>query len=159
MIFDIETIKRMEFLILGELKWRMRSITAFSFISFFISFFKFKDLPLQQALKARATEIIFRAQNGKSKLSQSINLDILMCKELSPKIFLLFFHLDIKILQFKPSLISASALLCASHELFPLQFPCYKAAILNCSHVHKVIHNLAQFRFSSLYWFAVFFLL
>ncbi|XP_009775328.1 putative cyclin-D6-1 [Nicotiana tabacum] len=107
MIFDIETIKRMEFLILSGLKWRMRSITAFSFINFFISFFKFKDLPLQQALKARATEIIFRAQN------------------------------DIKILQFKPSLISASALLCASHELFPLQFPCYKAAILNCSHVHK----------------------
>nr|XP_016447290.1 PREDICTED: putative cyclin-D6-1 [Nicotiana tabacum] len=107
MIFDIETIKRMEFLILGELKWRMRSITAFSFISFFISFFKFKDLPLQQALKARATDIILRAQN------------------------------DIKILQFKPSLISASALLSACHELFPLQFPCYKTAILNCSHVHK----------------------
>lgn len=94
MIFDIETIKRMEFLILGELKWRMRSITAFSFISFFISFFKFKDLPLQQALKARATDIILRAQNGKSKLSQSINLDILMLKELSPKIYLLFFFIS-----------------------------------------------------------------
>ncbi|KAK4714275.1 hypothetical protein R3W88_020182 [Solanum pinnatisectum] len=106
-IFDIETIKRMELLILGGLKWRMRSITAFAFINFFVSLFKFKDLPLQQALKARATEIIFTAQN------------------------------EIKILQFKPSIISASALLSASHELFPLQFPCYKTAILNCSYVHK----------------------
>ncbi|XP_060190097.1 putative cyclin-D6-1 [Lycium barbarum] len=106
-IFDTETIKRMEFLILGGLKWRMRSITPFAFINFFISLFKFKDLPLQQALKGRATEIIFSAQN------------------------------EIKILQFKPSIISASALLSASHELFPLQFPCYKSAILNCSYVHK----------------------
>ncbi|CAN4103398.1 unnamed protein product [Withania somnifera] len=106
-IFDTETVKRMELLILGGLKWRMRSITAFTFINFFISFFKFKDLPLQQALKARATEIIFTAQS------------------------------EVKILQFKPSIISASALLYASHELFPLQFPCYKTAILNCSYVHK----------------------
>lgn len=67
-IFDIETIKRMELLILGSLKWRMRSITAFAFINFFISSFKFKDLPFQQALKARATEIIFTSQNGKSNL-------------------------------------------------------------------------------------------
>ncbi|KAJ8543472.1 hypothetical protein K7X08_005995 [Anisodus acutangulus] len=106
-IFDTETIKPMEFLILGGLKWRMRSITAFAFINFFISLFKFKHLPLQQALKARATEIIFTAQN------------------------------EIKILQFKPSIISASALLSASHELFPLQFPCYKTVVLNCSYVHK----------------------
>ncbi|XP_015070446.1 putative cyclin-D6-1 [Solanum pennellii] len=106
-IFDIETIKRMELLILGSLKWRMRSITAFAFINFFVSLFKFKDLPFQQPLKARAIEIIFTSQN------------------------------EIKILQFKPSIISASALLCASHELFPLQFSCYKTAIINCSYVHK----------------------
>ncbi|KAM3395477.1 putative cyclin-D6-1 [Capsicum galapagoense] len=106
-IFDSETIKRMELLILGGLKWRMCSITPFAFINFFISLFKFKDLPLQQALKARATEIILTAQN------------------------------DVKILQYKPSIISASALLSASHELFPLQFPCYKTAILNCSYVQK----------------------
>jgi cyclin D6 len=54
----------MEVLILGALNWRMRSITPFSFISFFISLFKPKDPPLRQALKARASEIIFKAQNG-----------------------------------------------------------------------------------------------
>lgn len=63
-IFDTRTIERMEFLILGALKWRMRSITPFSFILFFISLFKLEDPPLRQALKARATQIIFKAQNG-----------------------------------------------------------------------------------------------
>ncbi|KAM7498208.1 hypothetical protein LguiA_022622 [Lonicera macranthoides] len=106
-IFDSQTIQRMELLILGALKWRMRSITPFSFINFFTSLFKFKDPPLKQALKARATEIIFKAQN------------------------------ELKLLEFRPSIISASALLSASHELFPLQFISFKESILNCSHVNK----------------------
>lgn len=65
MIFDPQTIQKMEFLILGALKWRMRSITPFSFVSFFISMSELEDPPLLQALKARATEIIFNAQYGK----------------------------------------------------------------------------------------------
>lgn len=65
-LFDAQTIERMEYLILGALKWRMRSITPFSFISFFISFFKLKDPPLRRDLKARAVEIIFKAQIGRS---------------------------------------------------------------------------------------------
>ncbi|CAK9161600.1 unnamed protein product [Ilex paraguariensis] len=105
--FDSETIRRMESLILGALKWRMRSITPFSFISFFISLFKFKEPPLRQALKARAIEIIFKAQN------------------------------EIKLLEFKPSILAASALLSASHELFPMQFLCFRKAISNCPHVNK----------------------
>ncbi|XP_038901987.1 putative cyclin-D6-1 [Benincasa hispida] len=106
-IFDPQTVHRMEVLILGALKWRMRSITPFSFIPFFISLFKLRDPPLLQALKARATEIIFIAQNG------------------------------IELLEFKASVIAASALLSASHELFPIQYPCFKKAILNCSYVNK----------------------
>ncbi|KAJ6878254.1 cyclin-D6-1 [Populus alba x Populus x berolinensis] len=111
-VFDSQTIQKMEVLILGALNWRMRSITPFSFISFFISLFKPKDPPLRQALKARASEIIFKAQN------------------------------DINLLEFKPSLIAASALLYASHELFPMQFLCFRKAISNCSHVNK--ENLLQ---------------
>ncbi|OMP10437.1 hypothetical protein COLO4_04511 [Corchorus olitorius] len=111
-IFDAQTIERMEYLILGSLKWRMRSITPFSFISFFISFFKLKDPPLRQALKARAVEIIFKAQ------------------------------MDIKLLEFKPSIIAASALLSSSHELFPLQFPCFRKALSSCSYVNK--ENMLQ---------------
>ncbi|OVA07972.1 Cyclin [Macleaya cordata] len=106
-IYDTQTIQRMELLILGALKWRMRSITPFSFVNFFLSFFKLKDPPLRQALKARATEIIFKAQR------------------------------EIKLLEFKPSIIAASALLSASHELFPLQFPCFRTAISASTYVNK----------------------
>ncbi|CDP11895.1 unnamed protein product [Coffea canephora] len=106
-IFDAQTIERMELFILGALKWRMRSITPFCFINCFISLFKFKDLPSTQALKSRATKIILKAQN------------------------------EIKLWEFKPSVISASALLSASHELFPLQFPCFRNAISSCSYVNK----------------------
>ncbi|CAK7349972.1 unnamed protein product [Dovyalis caffra] len=111
-VFDTQTIQKMELLILGALNWRMRSVTPFSFISFFSSLFKHKDPPLRQALKARASEIIFKAQN------------------------------DINLLEFKPSLIAASALLYASHELFPMQFLCFRKAISNCSFVNK--ENLIQ---------------
>nr|GLL22957.1 putative cyclin-D6-1 [Ipomoea trifida] len=105
-IFDLETIERMEMLILGTLKWRMRSVTPFCFLNFFISFFKFKEPPLRQALKARATEIIFKSQT------------------------------EINLLKFRPSIISASALLSACDELFPLQFHCYRNAILNSPYVN-----------------------
>lgn len=117
-IFDSQTIRRMELLILGALQWRMRSITPFAFLPFFLSFFKRKDPPLKQALKARATEIVLKAQN------------------------------EIKILEYKPSITAASALLCASHELFPLQFPCYLKAISSCVYVNKeelfACYNLMQ---------------
>ncbi|XP_059661981.1 putative cyclin-D6-1 [Cornus florida] len=106
-MFDKQTIRRMEFLILGALKWRMRSITPLSFINFFISLFKFIDPPSTKALKARATEIIFKAQH------------------------------DVKLLEFKPSIIAATTLLYASHELFPLQFPSFRQAISNCAYVNK----------------------
>ncbi|CAI0460789.1 unnamed protein product [Linum tenue] len=106
-MFDTETIHRMEALILGALKWRMRSVTPFSFLSFFIHYFQLKDPPLIQALRARATETILRAQN------------------------------EGKMVGFKPSLIAASALLSACHELFPLQFSCYRDAILSCSYVNN----------------------
>lgn len=62
--FDMQTINRMELLILDALDWRMRSITPFSFVHFFISSFELKDPPLTQALKDRATQIIFQAHNG-----------------------------------------------------------------------------------------------
>ncbi|KAJ1383183.1 Cyclin-like [Sesbania bispinosa] len=42
-IFEAQTIQRMEALILGALQWRMRSITPFSFITFFINLFSLKD--------------------------------------------------------------------------------------------------------------------
>ncbi|KAJ8629067.1 hypothetical protein MRB53_022390 [Persea americana] len=106
-IFDPVSITRMEFLILGGLKWRMRSITPFAFLDFFLSLFERNDPPLKEALKARATDIVFKSQN------------------------------DIKIVDLKPSIVAASALLSASHELSPLQFPCFRTAISSCQYVNK----------------------
>ncbi|KAG8362667.1 hypothetical protein BUALT_BualtUnG0052900 [Buddleja alternifolia] len=107
-ILDSVTMERMEMLILGALKWRMRSINPFSFINFFISFFEYKgQISSTQALKDKATEIIFKAQN------------------------------DIKLLEFNPSVISASALLFAVCEKSPLQLPCFRDAISSCEYVNK----------------------
>lgn len=107
LIFDAQTIQRMELLILSALNWRMRSITPFSFIYFFLSFIQFKDPTSKHSLKDRATEIIFKT------------------------------HGEVKLLGFKPSLVAASALLWASHELFPLQFPSFRDAIFSCEYVDK----------------------
>lgn len=106
-MFDKQSIRRMELLILGGLNWRMRTITPFSFLSFFLSFFQLKDPPLTEALQARATQIIFDSQH------------------------------ETKILEFRPSVVAASALLSASHELFPLQFSSYRDSISTCSYVNK----------------------
>ncbi|XP_039052825.1 putative cyclin-D6-1 [Hibiscus syriacus] len=106
-IFDPPVIQRMELLVLDALNWRMRLITPFSFITFYLSLFELKDLPLSQALKDRATDIIFQAPN------------------------------EINLLEFKPSITAASALLLACHELFPLQFPSFEISILSCEYVNK----------------------
>lgn len=128
----------------------MRSITPFSFISYFISLFKLRDPSLKQAIKARATEIIFKAQNGKypekerrkkkKKKSTSIGH---FSSALAHKIFISF--AEIKLLKFRPSIIAASALLSAAHELLPLQYPCFRKATSNCSYVNKVYIPLQLF--------------
>lgn len=64
LILDSVTIERTEMLILGALKWRMRSVNPFSFISFFITLFGIEDQTSIRALKDGAREIILRAQNG-----------------------------------------------------------------------------------------------
>ncbi|KAF5475578.1 hypothetical protein F2P56_007372 [Juglans regia] len=105
--FETQAINKMELLILDALDWRMRSLTPFPFLYFFLSIFQLKDPPLRQALKLRAIEIIFQSHN------------------------------EIELLKHKPSIIAASALLSASYELFPLQFPSFKASILTCKYVNK----------------------
>ncbi|KAI7725047.1 hypothetical protein M8C21_026201 [Ambrosia artemisiifolia] len=113
---DVGMVERMEFVILGALQWRTRSVTPFAFIRFFLSLFKLETSSFHvvndyddhhQVLKDRATEIIFKAQ------------------------------VESKLLDFKPSVIAASALLCASHELYPLQFPDFKNSVLSCVYVNE----------------------
>lgn len=64
MILDPVTIERTEMLILGALKWRMRSVNPFSFFSFFLPFLGIQDQTSLQAVKDRATDFILSAQNG-----------------------------------------------------------------------------------------------
>ncbi|KAK8954947.1 Cyclin-D6-1 [Platanthera zijinensis] len=106
-IFDSQTIWRMELLVLSTLEWRMRSITPFSFLRFFLSY-----LPLEirlhiQALKAHASQILFKSQN------------------------------EIKSIEFKPSVIAAAALLVAARELSPSHFLPFHSALLNCEYLNS----------------------
>lgn len=81
-MFDPPAIQRMELLVLDALNWRMRSITPFSFISFFVSLFQLKDPPLTQALKDRASNIIFQARNGNKTEHETISEnDFFMTKQ------------------------------------------------------------------------------
>jgi cyclin D6 len=127
-IFETQTIKRMEALVLGALHWRMRSITPFSFIPYFTNLFRLDDITLK-VLKDRASEIILKSQK------------------------------DIKVLEFKPSIVAASSLLYASHELFPFQYPGFMGTISDCSYVNKesvvqcynVIQDIAKEEYESMF--------
>ncbi|CAN4083924.1 unnamed protein product [Withania somnifera] len=107
LIFDAQSIHRMELLILDTLKWRLRSITPFSFLHLFISIFQLGDSSLMQSLNQRASDIIFSTRY------------------------------EIKLFEYKPSIIAASALLCAADELIPLQFSSCLAAISECQYLNK----------------------
>ncbi|URE37431.1 Cyclin, N-terminal domain [Musa troglodytarum] len=110
-VFDAQTIRRMELLVLEALDWRMRSITPFSFLRFFTSFFSPAQPPLLQALQAQATQILLKTQNGN--------------------------HAEMKVLEFKPSVVAASALLSAAYEFFPVQFPAFRSAVASCEFVNE----------------------
>ncbi|XP_015063619.1 putative cyclin-D6-1 isoform X2 [Solanum pennellii] len=109
--FDARSIHRMESLILDTLKWRLRSITPFSFLHFFNSFLKLGDSSLTRSLKQRASDIIFSTQY------------------------------EIKLFVYKPSIIAASALLCAAEELIPLQYSSCLAAISESQYSNKELMN------------------
>lgn len=106
-IFDARTIRRMELLVLGVLEWRMRSITPFSFLRFFISYFPPANPFIIQSLKTHASQILFKSQN------------------------------EIKSLEFKPSVIAAAALLAAARELSPAHFLSFRSALLCCEYLNK----------------------
>lgn len=70
-IFDSLAINKMELLILNALGWRMRPVTPFPFLYFFLSFIQLKDPPMIHVLKCRASDIIFNATNGTSSMQYS----------------------------------------------------------------------------------------
>ncbi|CAN0852656.1 Putative cyclin-D6-1 [Linum grandiflorum] len=113
--FTEETLGRMEAVILDALRWRMRSVTPFSFLRFFSSMLK----PEGSAgpVTNRAGEIVFRAQH------------------------------EFNLLEFKPSVVAASASLLACQELFPLQFlPFYtsicSSKLVNMDNLERCLNNM-----------------
>ncbi|XP_055827072.1 putative cyclin-D6-1 [Solanum dulcamara] len=109
LIFDLQSVHRMENLILTTLNWRLRSITPFAFLQYFNSLFELSnDDSLSQSLEDRASDIIFSSRY------------------------------EIKLLEYKPSILAASAFLCAAHELIPLQVSFFLDAINSkCGHIYK----------------------
>lgn len=106
-VFDAQSVQRMEKIILALLQWRMRSITPFSFLQYFLSLLNIQDSTLSQSLNTRASDIIFNVQH------------------------------DLKLLEHKPSIIAASALLSAIQDLDPLTFPSSKTTISSCEFVNR----------------------
>ncbi|URE36948.1 Cyclin, N-terminal domain [Musa troglodytarum] len=97
--FMPETIERMQLLVLETLGWRMRSITPFAFLDYFLSSFPSTDPRQVQDLKDRASKTLFQAQTEEILLG------------------------------FKPSVIAASALHSAAFDLFPAQFPDFESVV------------------------------
>nr|GMD02968.1 putative cyclin-D6-1 [Ipomoea batatas] len=105
LMFDSQSVHRMEGMILSSLKWRLRSITPFSFLHFFTSLYPLEDPSIAQSLIHRASTIIFTS------------------------------HYDIKLFEYNPSVIAASALLYVAEKLIPMQFLSFKNAIFRCEYV------------------------
>ncbi|XP_017224172.1 cyclin-D1-1 isoform X2 [Daucus carota subsp. sativus] len=89
-LFEPKTIRRMEFLVLGVLDWRLRSITPFTFLSFFAykldSAGTFNDF-----LISRATDIIL------------LNMQVIFA--------------EASFLEYWPSCIAAATILCAANDI------------------------------------------
>lgn len=128
-VFDAQSVQRMEKIILALLQWRMRSITPFSFLQYFLSLLNIQDSTLSQSLNTRASDIIFNVQHGNSIY---VPLSYVKCV-----ISLPFSDADLKLLEHKPSIIAASALLSAIQDLDPLTFPSSKTTISSCEFVNR----------------------
>ncbi|KAL8032732.1 hypothetical protein ABFX02_13G115100 [Erythranthe guttata] len=110
--FESQSVRRMETILLSTLQWRMRSITPFSFLQYFISLIKTDhddddNSSLTQCLNRRASDLIFNVQH------------------------------EMELLEYKPSILSASALLCAVNGLTPLMFSSCEEAISSSEYVNR----------------------
>lgn len=91
----------MELVILGALNWRVRSITPFPFLNFFISLAEIKEQSVKRALKERASEIIFSAHLNGTSYIQTCNCNfILSFNSNKQKLSCVFFMLWLQTLSF-----------------------------------------------------------
>ncbi|KAL6656162.1 hypothetical protein ACP70R_006988 [Stipagrostis hirtigluma subsp. patula] len=62
-VFEAKTIQRMELLVLSTLKWRMRAVTPFSYIDYFLHRLNGGDAPSRRAVR-RSAELIMCIARG-----------------------------------------------------------------------------------------------
>ncbi|WZY76526.1 hypothetical protein YC2023_022910 [Brassica napus] len=108
-IFEAKTIQRMELLVLSVLDWRLRSVTPFSFLSFFA----YKIDPQGTSLGfflSHATKIILSNIKGNVMLYIYHTFTGLV---LTKKTILA----EASFLEYRPSSIAAAAILCVANEL------------------------------------------
>lgn len=67
-VFEARTIRRMEFLLLSTLKWRMQAVTPFSFIEYFLRKLQGGDFP-SELLISRAVRLILNTIKGNAFLA------------------------------------------------------------------------------------------
>ncbi|KAF9625713.1 hypothetical protein IFM89_026293 [Coptis chinensis] len=89
-IFEPKTIRRMEFIILNALDWRLRSITPFDFVSFFA-----------KKVESTGTFTRFIASHATQSSHPSEQF---------------FNDIDVNFLHYRPSSIAAAAVMCAANE-------------------------------------------
>ncbi|KAE8813725.1 Cyclin-D6-1 [Hordeum vulgare] len=108
-MFDAVTIRRMERVVLGALEWRARSVTPLAFLGFFLSacFPPPRHPALLDAVKERAVDLLLRAQP------------------------------EVKMAEFSPSVVAASALLAAAGEIAVAHLPAFQAGVAACSFVNS----------------------
>ncbi|XP_042404899.1 cyclin-D6-1-like [Zingiber officinale] len=62
--FDPANVDRMEFVLVEALDWRLRSITAFAFLGYFIRFIQSYPIEFLRDIRDRASRKLIRAQYG-----------------------------------------------------------------------------------------------
>lgn len=113
-VFEPKTVQRMELLVLDVLEWRMRLVTPFNFLAFFAH--KLDPTGRYSGFIAtQASDMILAAVSGNCSFLQifiiGLNMSVNLCSTIN------YFFTDASILQYRPSCIAASALLCTATNI------------------------------------------
>jgi cyclin D6 len=137
-MFDAVTIRRMERVVLGALEWRARSVTPLAFLGFFLSacFPPPRHPPLLDAVKARAVDILIRAQPGTCQCGRQKQRTFR--RQIHLNCCSVFGFAEVKMAEYPPSVVAASALLSAASEVAGAHLPAFQAGVAACPFVNSV---------------------
>lgn len=144
--FDPANVDRMEFVLVEALDWRLRSITAFAFLGYFIRFIQSYPVEFLRDLRDRASRKLIRAQYG---MDRSITTEVWVHQSCSTMFHLWWFYFsfttEMKPVGFKSSVMAAAALLSATVEVSPATFAVFESALRPCKFLNRVSFVLNDF--------------